>query len=67
MADGGMVSLDVRRRTVTSGPPRRSGHHVDHARAFGKLAATLKKLRSDFGESDAVNRSWGWRCDFCVV
>ena len=54
MADGGMVALDLRRRTVTPGPPRRGGHHVDHARAFGKLAATLRTSRSHSPRSAAV-------------
>ena len=54
MADGGMVALDVRRRTVAPGPPWRSRHHVDHARAFGKLATTFRTSRSHSPRSAAV-------------
>ena len=54
MADGGMVALDVRRRTAAAGPLRRGGYHVDHARAFGKLAATLRTSRSHSPRSAAV-------------
>ena len=34
---------------------------------IGQLAATLTKLRSDFGKSHAVSRSWGCGYDFCMV
>ena len=54
MADGGMVALDVRRRTVTPGPPRRGGHHVDHACTLGKSTATLRTSRSHSPWSAAV-------------
>ena len=54
MADGGMVALDVRRRTAAAGPLRRSGHHVDHARAVGKHAAMLRTSRSHSPRSAAV-------------
>ena len=54
MADGGMVVLDVRRLTAAPGPPWRSGHHVDHARPLGKLAATFWTSRSHSPWSAAV-------------
>ena len=54
MADGGMVALDVRRRTAVAGPLRRGGHRMDHARAFDKLAATLRTSRSHSPWSAAV-------------
>ena len=54
MADGGMVALDVRRRTAAPGPPWRSGHHVGHTRSLGKLAATFRTSRSHSPRSAAV-------------